>query len=216
MLSGPTFAAEVARGLPTAVTLAANDEAVGRSLVSALGTDSFWRHLLANDSVGCEIGGAVKNVLAIACGIVWGRGLGDTDRPGDARSRRDLPSGPGQGRPSGHLDGAFGIGDLVLTCNAEQSRNCSLGIALGRGRELAAVLAERRSVAEGVPSARAVSELAAMLGVTCPIVNAVPRDSGGPDRDRCRHPRPDGAPVQGGAGQSVISSRRVAAVPIEE
>ena len=167
VLSGPTFAAEVARGLPTAVTLAAEDDAVGRALVTALGTESF-RPYLSDDPIGCEIGGAVKNVLAIACGIVWGRGLGDNARA--ALVTRGLAE---KGARPATLMGLSGIGDLVLTCGAEQSRNCSLGIALGRGRELAAVLAERHSVAEGVPSARAVSELAAMLGVDMPIVNAV-------------------------------------------
>lgn len=174
VLSGPTFAVEVARGLPTAVTLAAEDEAVGRALVAALGTETF-RPYLSDDPIGCEIGGAVKNVLAIACGIVWGRGLGDNARA--ALVTRGLAEitrlALAKGARPGTLTGLSGIGDLVLTCGAEQSRNCSLGIALGRGRELAAVLAERHSVAEGVPSARAVSELAAMLGVDMPIVNAV-------------------------------------------
>lgn len=174
VLSGPTFAVEVARGLPTAVTLAAEDEAVGRALVAALGTESF-RPYLSDDPIGCEIGGAVKNVLAIACGIVWGRGLGDNARA--ALVTRGLAEitrlAHAKGARPATLMGLSGIGDLVLTCGAEQSRNCSLGIALGRGRDLAAVLGERHSVAEGVPSARAVSELAAMLGVEMPIVNAV-------------------------------------------
>lgn len=174
VLSGPTFAAEVARGLPTAVTLAAEDAVVGRSLVAALGTETF-RPYLSDDPVGCEIGGAVKNVLAIACGIVWGRGLGDNARA--ALVTRGLAEitrlALAKGARSATLMGLSGLGDLVLTCNAEQSRNCSLGIALGRGRALAAVLGERHSVAEGVTSARAVSELAAMLGVDMPIVNAV-------------------------------------------
>ena len=174
VLSGPTFAAEVARGLPTAVTLAAEDACVGRALVTALGTESF-RPYLSDDPVGCEIGGAVKNVLAIACGIVWGRGLGDNARA--ALVTRGLAEitrlALAKGGRVATLMGLSGLGDLVLTCNAEQSRNCSLGIALGRGRELAAVMAERHSVAEGVPSARAVSELAAMLGVDMPIVKAV-------------------------------------------
>ncbi len=174
VLSGPTFAAEVARGLPTAVTLAAEDDSVGRALVAALGTESF-RPYLSDDPIGCQIGGAVKNVLAIACGIVWGRGLGDNARA--ALVTRGLAEitrlAIAKGGRAATLMGLSGLGDLVLTCNAEQSRNCSLGIALGRGRELAAVMAERHSVAEGVPSARAVRELASMLGVEMPIVNAV-------------------------------------------
>lgn len=174
VLSGPTFAAEVARGLPTAVTLASADAGVGRALVTALGTETF-RPYLSDDPVGCEIGGAVKNVLAIACGIVWGRGLGDNARA--ALVTRGLAEitrlALAKGARPGTLMGLSGIGDIVLTCNAEQSRNCSLGIALGRGRELAAVLAERHSVAEGVTSARAVSQLAATLIVDMPIVAAV-------------------------------------------
>lgn len=174
VLSGPTFAAEVARGLPTAVTVATESATLGVSLAAALGTETF-RPYLSDDPVGCEIGGAVKNVLAIACGIVWGRGLGDNARA--ALVTRGLAEitrlAVAKGGRAATLMGLSGLGDLVLTCNAEQSRNCSLGIALGRGEELATILAERHSIAEGVPSARAVSELAAKLGVDMPIVNAV-------------------------------------------
>ncbi len=174
VLSGPTFATEVARGLPTAVTLASRDQGLGRKLVESIGTESF-RPYLSDDPVGCEIGGAVKNVLAIACGIVWGRGLGDNARA--ALITRGLAEisrlAVAKGAKPETLMGLSGFGDLVLTCNAEQSRNCSLGIALGRGRTLAAVLAERHSVAEGVPSARAVHQLARRLGVEMPIVAAV-------------------------------------------
>ena len=174
VLSGPTFAIEVARGLPTAVTLAAEDQALGADLVQALGTQTF-RPYLSDDPVGCEIGGAVKNVLAIACGIVSGRGLGDNARAalitrGLAEMVR-LTVAKG-GRP-GTLMGLSGLGDLVLTCTAMQSRNCSLGAALGQGRSLAEVLGERRSVAEGVASAAAVAALAERLGLDMPIVSAV-------------------------------------------
>ena len=174
VLSGPTFAIEVARGLPTAVTLAAADPVLGAELVAALGTQTF-RPYLSDDPVGCEIGGAVKNVLAIACGIVSGRGLGDNARA--ALITRGLAEmvrlAVAKGGKPETLMGLSGLGDLVLTCTAMQSRNCSLGAALGQGRSLADVLGERRSVAEGVASAAAVAALAARLGLDMPIVAAV-------------------------------------------
>ncbi len=174
ILSGPTFAAEVARGLPTAVTLAATDPAIGRALVETIGTASF-RPYLGDDPIGCEIGGAVKNVLAIACGIVTGRGLGDNARAalitrGLAEMVR-LAVAKG-GRPA-TLMGLSGLGDLVLTCTAMQSRNYSLGIALGTGQSLAEILGARQSVAEGVATAAAVAALAQRLGIEMPIVSAV-------------------------------------------
>jgi glycerol-3-phosphate dehydrogenase (NAD(P)+) len=174
VLSGPTFAIEVARGLPTAVTLAAADPELGADLVAALGTQTF-RPYLSDDPVGCEIGGAVKNVLAIACGIVSGRGFGDNARA--ALITRGLAEmvrlAVAKGGKPATLMGLSGLGDLVLTCTAMQSRNCSLGAALGQGRSLADVLGERRSVAEGVASAAAVSALAARLALDMPIVAAV-------------------------------------------
>jgi len=174
VLSGPTFAAEVARGLPTAVTLAAADPALGAALVAALGTRSF-RPYLSADPVGAEIGGAVKNVLAIACGIVAGRGLGDNARA--ALITRGLAEmtrlALAKGGRAETLMGLSGLGDLTLTCTGAQSRNHSLGIALGAGRALADILAERRSVAEGVPSAAAIAALARRLGIEMPIVEAV-------------------------------------------
>lgn len=174
VLSGPTFAIEVARGLPTAVTLATADTELGNALVEALGTNSF-RPYLSDDLVGCEIGGSVKNVMAIACGIVSGRGLGDNARAalmtrGVAEMVR-LAVAKG-GKPA-TLMGLSGLGDLTLTCTAMQSRNCSLGAALGRGETLAAALGARRSVAEGVATAKAVTSLAASLNVSMPIVAAV-------------------------------------------
>jgi len=174
VLSGPTFAAEVARGLPTAVTLAARDPATGRRLVDALGTRTF-RPYLGDDVVGAEIGGAVKNVMAIACGIVEGRGLGDNARA--ALITRGLAEmvrlAVAKGGRAETLMGLSGLGDLVLTCTAGQSRNYSLGLALGAGRSLAAVLAERVTVAEGVDSAAATATLARQLGVDMPITAAV-------------------------------------------
>ena len=174
ILSGPTFAGEVARGLPTAVTLATADQALGRAVIAALGTRSF-RPYLSDDMVGAEIGGAVKNVLAIACGIVAGRRLGDNARA--ALITRGLAEMVRLARVKGGrpetLMGLSGLGDLTLTCTGLQSRNHSLGFALGEGKSLAAILGTRRSIAEGVTSAAAVGALARRLGVDMPIVAAV-------------------------------------------
>ncbi|MGE5516461.1 MAG: NAD(P)H-dependent glycerol-3-phosphate dehydrogenase [Bacteroidota bacterium] len=174
VLSGPTFAIEVARGLPTAITLACADAVLGQELVEALGTPTF-RPYLADDLVGAEIGGAVKNVLAIACGIVEGRGFGDNARAalitrGMAELTR-LAVAKG-GRPE-TLMGLSGLGDLILTASSSQSRNYSLGFALGEGRALADILAERRAVTEGVWTAGAVVAMAAGLGIEMPICAAV-------------------------------------------
>jgi glycerol-3-phosphate dehydrogenase (NAD(P)+) len=174
VLSGPTFAIEVARGLPTAVTLAASDPDLGSDLVRLIGTASF-RPYLGDDPIGCEIGGAIKNVLAIACGIVVGRGLGDNARA--ALITRGLAEmvrlTVAKGGRAETLMGLSGLGDLVLTCTAMQSRNCSLGAALGQGQTLEAVLAGRSTVAEGVATAAAVAGLAQRLGIEMPIVAAV-------------------------------------------
>jgi glycerol-3-phosphate dehydrogenase (NAD(P)+) len=174
VLSGPTFAAEVARGLPTAVTLATASAPLGARLAAALGTRSF-RPYLADDLIGVEIGGAVKNVLAIACGIVEGRKLGDNARA--ALITRGLAEmvrlALAKGGRAETLMGLSGLGDLVLTCTGAQSRNYSLGVALGEGRALAAILAERRSVAEGVTSAAATMALAQRVKVDMPITGAV-------------------------------------------
>ncbi len=173
-LSGPTFAIEVARELPTGVTLASDDTALGHRLSQALGTPRF-RAYHSPDLVGAEIGGAVKNVLAIACGIVEGKGLGDNARAtlitrGLVEMAR-LCAAKG-GNPE-TLMGLSGIGDLTLTCNAMQSRNFSLGVALGQGRTLKEILGERNSVAEGVDTAGAISALADKLSVDMPICRAV-------------------------------------------
>ena len=174
VLSGPTFAGEVARGLPTAVTLATEDAALGQRLIAALGTRSF-RPYLSDDTLGAEIGGAVKNVLAIACGIVMGRKLGDNARA--ALITRGLAEmvrlALAKGGRAETLMGLSGLGDLVLTCTGPQSRNQSLGVALGEGRRLEDILGARRSFAEGVASAAAVAGLAHRLGVDMPIVAAV-------------------------------------------
>jgi len=174
VLSGPTFAIEVARDLPAGVTLAARDESLGIQLSDALGTHRF-RVYRSDDIIGAQIGGAVKNVLAIGCGIAEGHGLGDNARAtlitrGLAEVvRLGLAKG---GRPE-TLMGLCGIGDLVLTCNAMQSRNFSLGVALGKGEALADILGARKTVAEGVFSAAAVSQLAGDLDLDMPICLAV-------------------------------------------
>lgn len=174
VLSGPSFAGEVARGLPTAVTLACPDEALGWTIAEAIATPTF-RPYLAADMIGAEAGGAVKNVLAIACGIVEGRGLGRSAHAalitrGFAEMTR---LGVALGAQAETLAGLCGLGDLVLTCSSPQSRNMSVGLALGRGETLEAALAGKLSVAEGVASAPAVRQLAARLGVETPICEAV-------------------------------------------
>ena len=174
VLSGPTFAAEVARGLPTAVTIASHNRPLARGFAMALGSSRF-RPYLSNDPTGAEIGGAVKNVLAIGCGAVQGRGLGENARA--SMITRGLAEmirlGLAKGGRAETFSGLSGIGDLVLTCSATQSRNYALGVALGRGQELGAALAGRRSVVEGVATAAAVARLANQLGIEMPISEAV-------------------------------------------
>ena len=174
LLSGPTFAAEVASGRPTAITLAASDGALGQGLVHALGSRTF-RPYFTDDVASAQIGGAIKNVIAIACGVVVGRKLGDNARA--ALITRGLAEmarlALAKGGRSETLMGLSGLGDLTLTCTSLQSRNHSLGVALGAGRKLVDILAERHSVAEGVTTSAAAARLAERLGVEMPIVAAV-------------------------------------------
>jgi glycerol-3-phosphate dehydrogenase (NAD(P)+) len=174
VLSGPSFAADVARGLPAALTLAAADESLGRALATALGSRTL-RLYWSSDVIGVQLGGAVKNVLAIAAGIVDGRGLGASAHAalvtrGFAELRR---FGEALGARPETLMGLSGLGDLLLTCGSPQSRNMSLGRALGQGQALEAVLGGRRSVAEGVYTAAAVVRVAAARGIDMPICQAV-------------------------------------------
>jgi glycerol-3-phosphate dehydrogenase (NAD(P)+) len=174
VLSGPSFAADVVRGLPAALTLACTDESLGSQLVDALGYRQF-RLYRSSDIVGTQLGGAVKNVLAIAAGIVEGKALGASAHAalvtrGFAELRR---FGEALGARSETLMGLSGLGDLLLTCGSPQSRNMSLGRALGRGETLASVLAGRHSVAEGVYTAAAVTKVAAQKGIDMPIAQAV-------------------------------------------
>jgi glycerol-3-phosphate dehydrogenase (NAD(P)+) len=174
VLSGPSFAGEVARGLPCAVTLACPDEALGIDLARALAGPAF-RPYLADDMIGAEAGGAVKNVLAIACGVVEGRGLGRSAHAGViTRGFAELTRlAVALGGRADTVAGLCGLGDLVLTCSSPQSRNMSVGLALGAGKSLDEALAGKLSVAEGVASAPAVRELSARLGVETPICEAV-------------------------------------------
>ncbi len=176
VLSGPTFAAELARHMPGAATLATKDPALQSALCQALSTRHF-RLYRSDDVMGVEIGGVVKNVLAIACGISQGRGLGDNARA--ALITRGLAEivrlGLAMGGQRATFMGLSGIGDLSLTCNAMQSRNFSLGAALGRGESLQTILDSRVSVAEGVYSAPALNKLAVRMQIDMPICRAVDR-----------------------------------------
>jgi glycerol-3-phosphate dehydrogenase (NAD(P)+) len=184
VLSGPTFAHEVARGLPTAVTLAAEDEAVARELRSALAQPTF-RIYLSDDVAGAEVGGAVKNVLAIACGVVEGRGLGQNARAAlIARGFAEMTRfGLAFGAKRETLAGLSGLGDLVLTCSSTSSRNYSLGVGLGQGRSASELMADRRTVAEGAFTAPVLARLAKERGIDMPIVGAVERLLGGASVD---------------------------------
>jgi glycerol-3-phosphate dehydrogenase (NAD(P)+) len=174
VLSGPSFAAEVARGLPAAVSLACRDEALGRRIAEALGSHVF-RPYWTDDLIGGQIGGAVKNVMAIAAGIVMGRRMGENARAGlVTRGLAEIMRlGAAMGARPETLMGLSGLGDLVLTSTSPASRNTSLGIALGEGRRLAEIMAERRSVTEGVWTARAIRGLAERHGIEMPICGAV-------------------------------------------
>lgn len=174
VLSGPSFAGEVARGLPSAVTLACADDALGQALMNTLSAPTF-RPYLADDLIGAEVGGAIKNVLAIACGMSEGKGLGRSAHAalitrGFAEMTR---LGVALGGRAETVSGLCGLGDLVLTCSSPQSRNMSLGMALGQGQTIEQALAGKRSVAEGYESAPAVRELAEKTGVDMPISLAV-------------------------------------------
>ncbi len=176
VLSGPTFAEEAAQNKPTALTLACGNEALGKELVATLGTPTF-RPYYSSDVIGVQIGGAVKNVMAIAAGIVAGKKLGDNARAalitrGLAEISRLAAALGGQ---TYTLMGLSGLGDLVLTANSTQSRNFTVGLELGKGRGLSDILSEKRTVAEGVFTAAAVLERAARAGVEMPICEGLNR-----------------------------------------
>jgi glycerol-3-phosphate dehydrogenase (NAD(P)+) len=174
VLSGPSFAAEVARGLPAAVTLATAEERLGRALSYALSHSPF-RCYWSDDMIGAEIGGAMKNVYAIAAGIVAGKQFGASAHAAlVTRSFAEMARfGAALGARRETLAGLSGLGDLVLTCGSAQSRNMSLGIELGKGKRLDAVLGRRQSVTEGVYTASALVEMAVSRGIDMPIAQAV-------------------------------------------
>jgi glycerol-3-phosphate dehydrogenase (NAD(P)+) len=174
VISGPSFAAEVARGLPTAVTVAATDARLAETVAQRLRSETF-RAYVSDDLTGVEVGGAVKNVLAIAAGTSDGLGFGDNARAalitrGLAETGR-LSAALGGKRET--LMGLAGLGDLVLTCTGDLSRNRRVGLGLARGQPLAAILGELGHVAEGVAAARDVRVLSRALGVDMPICEAV-------------------------------------------
>ena len=174
VLSGPSFAVDVVRGLPAAVTLACSDPALGQKLAETLGYKNF-RIYWTDDVTGVQLGGSVKNVLAIAAGIVSGRGLGASAHAalvtrGAAELRR---FGEALGARPETMLGLSGLGDLLLTCGSLQSRNMSLGHALGQGRTLVEILGARHSVSEGVMTAAAVASQAKARGIDMPISTAV-------------------------------------------
>lgn len=201
VLSGPTFAHEVARGLPTAVTLAGDDFALAERLRARIARPAF-RIYVSDDVAGAEIGGAVKNVLAIACGVVDGKGLGQNARAAlIARGFAEMQRfGLACGARRETLGGLSGLGDLVLTCSSTSSRNYSLGIGIGRGGRADELLSNRRTIAEGAFTAPVLARVSLEKGIDMPIVNAVDALIAGRssveqvlDELLSRPPRPEGA-----------------------
>ncbi len=176
VLSGPTFAQEVAAGLPAALTLACRDREMGKNLVEMIGTSAF-RPYYSSDVTGVEVAGAIKNVLAIASGVVAGMKLGDNARA--ALVTRGLAEmsrlAIAMGGRAETLMGLAGLGDLMLTCTGTLSRNYTFGVALGQGQTTAEILGARRSVTEGVHTAASVTAVAEKYGVEMPICTAVNR-----------------------------------------
>jgi glycerol-3-phosphate dehydrogenase (NAD(P)+) len=174
ILSGPSFADEVASGKPCALTLAIANTVLGEKLMQDMASSTF-RLYLTGDIVGAQIGGAVKNVMAVAAGIVAGRNMGENARA--AIITRGLAEmmrlAAALGGRSETLMGLSGLGDLVLTCSSPQSRNMSLGFALGQGKKLKEILATRSGITEGVYTAAAAHALAQRHGIDMPIVAAV-------------------------------------------
>ncbi len=174
VLSGPTFAAEVVSGLPTAITLACHDKALGEHLATMLARPHF-RPYYSSDVIGAEIGGAVKNVLAIACGVAAGARLGQNAQAAlIARGFAEMTRfGLAKGARAETLSGLSGLGDLVLTCSSTQSRNYALGVALGNGMSAEEALSAKTSVAEGAFTAPVLQQAARAMNVEMPVVDAV-------------------------------------------
>lgn len=174
-MGGPTFAKEIARDLPSAASIACTDRDTAEQLSQALASPNF-RTYINQDIIGTQLGGAVKNVLAIACGIVTGKGLGDNARASlITRGLSEINTlGLVLGAQSHTLMGLSGLGDMTLTCNAMQSRNFSVGYRLGKGETLDQIMGgNRTTVAEGVPNAETVTALARRNQVDMPICLAV-------------------------------------------
>lgn len=182
ILTGPTFAAEVAKGLHTFITIASDDEGLRNKIEKSVCSETF-KARFSDDIIGAQIGGAVKNVIAIACGIVDGKDLGENAKAalivGGLREMEQLCEAKGGKLET--LTGLCGLGDLILTCSSRQSRNNSLGYALGQGETLQEIMESRKSVAEGVASSESVTELAKKLGLTLPICEGVRKIINGED-----------------------------------
>lgn len=174
ILSGPTFAAEVAKGLPTAVTLASFDAALAQHLAARFARP-YFRPYVSDDVIGAEIGGAVKNVLAIACGVTAGAQLGQNAQAAlIARGFAEMMRfGLAKGARGETLSGLAGLGDLVLTCSSTQSRNYALGFSLGQGQKVESLLHGSRTIAEGAFTAPVLQRAARECGVEMPVVDAV-------------------------------------------
>lgn len=174
VLSGPNFAAEVAKGLPAVAVLACKNKEAGQRIINSLHHDNFSL-FLSDDLIGAEIGGAVKNVLAIGCGIMDGAGFGENARAAlltmGLKEIAELAIKVGGKAET--IYGLAGLGDVILTCTSKQSRNFSLGYEVGKGRDAASVLAEKASVTEGVATAEVVSAFAKKYGVHMPICGAI-------------------------------------------
>ncbi|MBW7944957.1 MAG: NAD(P)-dependent glycerol-3-phosphate dehydrogenase [Sphingomonadaceae bacterium] len=174
VLSGPTFAREVATGLPTAITFACADRTLADWLIARIAAPRF-RPYWTDDVIGAEVGGAIKNVLAIACGVVVGRRLGENARAAliSRGFAEMLRFGIAKGARSETMRGLSGLGDLVLTCSSTQSRNFSLGHGLGEGKSARELLSDRLTVAEGAFTAPVLNAAADELGIDMPITRAV-------------------------------------------
>ena len=174
VLSGPTFAREVAMDMPSAVTIASKYQQIAQNVADTLGQPTF-RPYLSRDVIGAEVGGAVKNVLAVACGIVAGLDLGENARA--ALITRGLAEmvrfGETFGAKRETMMGLCGLGDLILTCSSPQSRNMSLGMALGQGKSVSEIMTGRKTVAEGYHTAGILAEIAERENVEMPIAGAV-------------------------------------------
>ncbi len=174
VLSGPTFAHEVAKNLPSAVTIAAEDIEIAKGLSHAIGRPEF-RPYWSDDVIGAQIGGSVKNVLAIACGIISGMEMGENARAAAiTRGLHEMTRfGEMKGARFETLTGLAGLGDLILTCSSTSSRNMSLGFALGQGESIEDIMKNRKTVAEGYHSAGILHEIASKNGLDMPLAQAV-------------------------------------------